>query len=92
MSFNGGFENDSPYYKGDINYDIGETTFREVGVFARWQRRKQVVNHIKGRFDFFCMVESYEEVGRLLEGCELYIHAVVVVSLVDKFVLVHKQL
>ena len=57
VSFNGGFENKSPYYKGDVNHDTGETCLREVGVFAGWQRREQDFNHIERRFDFFCMVE-----------------------------------
>jgi hypothetical protein len=46
MSFNGGSENNSPYYKGDIGHDTGKTCLREVDAFAEWQRRGQVVNHI----------------------------------------------
>ena len=85
VSFNGGSENDSPYYKGDINYDTGQTCLREVGVFATRQRREQYFNHIERRFDVFCMVErSMKKLEVNLKetkgGCRLYIFIVLLGS------------
>jgi hypothetical protein len=87
VSFNGGSEKDSPYYKGDIGDDTGQTCLSRVDAFARRarQRRKQVVNHVKKRFDFFCMMKSAMKrfIGNQ-QGCGLYISSwFVVVSLVD---------
>ena len=57
VSFNGGSENDSPYYKGDIGHDSGQTRLNRVDAFARRQRREQVVDHIKTRCEFLCMMK-----------------------------------